>query len=151
MAREFGERIIYPESATGNSGHFYIERSGEIEQWVPPLRIAHHVRGFNARSIGVELDNRGRFPDWFDSRRQDMAEPYPSRQVDALLALLRHLSREFSTLQWIAGHESLDRSRMPASDNPNLQVRRKTDPGPLFPWARVLNEANLDVLPLDSS
>ncbi|MGB5810493.1 MAG: N-acetylmuramoyl-L-alanine amidase, partial [Polyangiales bacterium] len=54
-AREMGEQIRYPQSGTGNSGHFYIDRDGTIEQWVGPLRIAHHVRGFNDRSLGIEL------------------------------------------------------------------------------------------------
>ena len=39
-AREYGERIHYPQSGTGNSGHFYIDRDGRIERWVPEDRIA---------------------------------------------------------------------------------------------------------------
>ena len=34
MAREFGERIQHPESATGNSGHYYIDRDGSISRFV---------------------------------------------------------------------------------------------------------------------
>ena len=41
-------------------------------------------------------------------------------------------------LRWIAGHEELDTEQVPASDDPALQVPRKRDPGPLFPWAEVL-------------
>jgi N-acetylmuramoyl-L-alanine amidase len=73
-AREYGERVHYSETGTGNSGHYYIERNGRVEQWVPRHRIAHHVRGFNERSLGIELDNIGRYPEWFDSRKQVMAE-----------------------------------------------------------------------------
>jgi N-acetylmuramoyl-L-alanine amidase len=55
MARVFGEKIHHPQSETGNSGHFYIDRDGSIEQWVPLERVAHHVRGFNPQSIGTHI------------------------------------------------------------------------------------------------
>jgi len=148
-AREYGERIHYPQSGTGNSGHFYIDRDGSISRWVPENRIAHHVRGYNPRSVGIELVNRGRFPDWLDSRRQAMDEPYPGAQIGALLALLAKLKQELPSLRFIAGHEDLDRERVPASDDPAVQVHRKLDPGPRFPWTRVLSEVPLQrVLPL---
>ncbi len=137
-ARRFGERVLYPASGTGNSGHWYIDREGRVERWVDPARVAHHVRGFNARSIGVELVNSGRWPDWLDSRRQAMEESYPDAQIEALLSLLATLSVDLPALRWIAGHEDLDTGLVPASDDPAVQVRRKLDPGPLFPWARVL-------------
>ena len=144
MARQFGERVVYPETATGNSGHYYIERSGHIEEWVPSYRVAHHVRGYNERSIGIELVNRGRYPDWFDSRTQDMTEPYPPVQVEALIALLRHLTLSVPALKWITGHENLDSGRVAASDDPRKTVFRKKDPGPMFPWPSVLDHVSLD-------
>jgi len=145
-AREFGERIVYPDSATGNSGHYYIERSGRIEEWVPPQRVAHHVRGYNARSIGIELVNLGRFPDWFDSRRQQMTQPYPPAQIEALTSLLRELTESLPALRWIAGHETLDTARVSASDDPQRQVCRKLDPGPMFPWTALLEDIGLRYL-----
>jgi len=145
-AREFGERIVYPDSVTGNSGHYYIERSGRVEEWVPPSRVAHHVRDYNARSVGIELVNLGRYPNWFDSRCQQMTEPYPETQVDSLRRLLRHLMQELPSLRWISGHATLDSGQVAASDNPELQVRRKQDPGPLFPWAVALRGLCLDYL-----
>src|SRR5690625_6904230 len=50
-AREYGERVRYEKSGTGDSGHFYIDRDGTVQMWVAPDRVAHHVRGHNARSI----------------------------------------------------------------------------------------------------
>ncbi len=141
-ARRLGERILYP-SGTGASGHFYIDRDGRIEQWIDPLRVAHHVRGHNERSIGIELVNRGRFPEWFHSRNQRMEEPYPEAQIAALIALLAALKERFPRLHAIAGHQDLDRERIPASDDPSLRVPRKLDPGPLFPWGRVLAASGL--------
>lgn len=141
-ARAFGERVLYP-SGTGNSGHYYIDRDGRILEYVPPERCAHHVRGWNARSLGIELVNRGRWPDWLDSRHQTMDEPYPPAQVEALLALLADLQARLPALAWIAGHEDLDREEVPASDAPALRVRRKRDPGPQFPWPQVLAAVRL--------
>lgn len=142
-ARAWGEEIRYPESGTGNSGHFYIDRDGHTEQWVPLDRVAHHVRGHNPGSVGIELVNRGRFPDWLDSRRQAMREAYPAPQVAALVELLALLQSELPALSRIAGHEDLDRERVPASDDPRHRVYRKRDPGPLFPWPQVLQATPL--------
>jgi N-acetylmuramoyl-L-alanine amidase len=136
MARSYGERILYVESGSGNSGHYYIDRDGRISRFVPNERVAHHTRGFNPRSVGVELVNIGRYPDWLDSRRQVMPEPYTEPQLQALERLLRRLQQEIPSLRRIAGHEDLDTASEPASDDPNLSVRRKRDPGEHFPWAR---------------
>ncbi len=137
-ARAYGETVHYPSSETGNSGHYYVDRDGRLEQWVDCARIAHHVRGFNERSVGIELVNTGRYPDWLDSGQQTMTEPYPQAQIDALIELLNLLRAELPALRTIAGHDTLDTDTVPASDDPTLVVRRKCDPGPLFPWPRVL-------------
>ncbi len=142
-ARQYGERIHYAQTGTGNSGHYYVDRDGAVEEWVPPERIAHHVRGHNEDSVGIELVNRGRYPDWFDSRHQAMNEPYPDAQIGALIQLLVALTQRLPALERIAGHEDLDREEIPASDDARLFVRRKLDPGPLFPWGAVLGAVQL--------
>ncbi len=141
-AREYGERVLYA-SGTGNSGHYYIDRDGSILEYVDPSRIAHHTRGYNPRSIGIELVNTGRYPDWLDSRRQAMDEAYTEAQVESLIALLADLQAQIPSLRLIAGHEDLDLDEVEASDDPSLKVRRKRDPGPQFPWRRVLEAAAL--------
>ncbi len=158
-AREYGERLLYPgthgskdiaksdSGGTGNSGHFYIDRDGSIEQWVALDRIAHHVRGYNERSVGVELVNRGRYPDWLHSAHQQMTENYPAEQIKALLSLIADLRITLPGLRWIAGHAELDRDCVAASDNAAIQVRRKQDPGPCFPWPQVLAECGLPRFP----
>lgn len=145
MAREYGERVLHA-SGTGNSGHYYIDRDGIVLRYVPGTRIAHHVRGHNADSIGIELVNTGRYPDWFDTRCQRMTEPYPAAQIDALLALLAQLRDEFPGLRRIAGHEDLDTDTIPASDDPAQQVRRKLDPGVCFPWDAIVPACGLQRL-----
>jgi N-acetylmuramoyl-L-alanine amidase len=137
-AREFGERVLYEASGTGNSGHYYIDRDGRVLLYVRPDRVAHHVRGHNPRSIGIELVNTGRYPHWRDSKHQAMDEPYPEVQIAALIALLAHLQAQFPSVKFIAGHEDLDREMEQALDAPTVQVPRKRDPGPLFPWERIM-------------
>jgi N-acetylmuramoyl-L-alanine amidase len=143
-ARRFGEKIRYPDSQTGNSGHYYIDRDGAVEQWVDTARVAHHVRAYNQRSLGIELVNSGRYPDWLDSDRQQMTEPYPDEQMRALQSLLDHLQSSYSSLLFITGHEDLDREMLPSSNRPEVMVRRKRDPGPLFPWDQVLTATRLE-------
>ncbi|MBS0193033.1 MAG: N-acetylmuramoyl-L-alanine amidase [Proteobacteria bacterium] len=143
MAREYGERILHPQSRTGNSGHWYIDRDGSIHEFVRPERIAHHVRGYNPRSVGIELVNTGRYPHWLDTRHQAMDEPYAQAQMDALIALLNALRQRLPNLRLIAGHEDLDTEQIPASDDASRTVPRKRDPGPLFPWSRVLQATSL--------
>lgn len=147
MAREYGERIHYEQSRTGNSGHYYIDRDGTVLQFVPDTHIAHHVAGHNANSIGVELVNRGRYPHWLDSRHQTFEEPYDSTQINALLDLLALLRTRYPYLLHIAGHADLDQRVEPASDNPAVLLPRRLDPGPLFPWQQVISASGLQRLP----
>lgn len=148
MARRFGEEILYPGSQTGNSGHFYIDRDGSVHQYVALERVANHTRGYNPRSIGIELVNRGRYPDWLAAGHQAMDEPYTDAQIDALAALLNRLHAELPALRYIAGHEDLDTTEVAATDDANRRVRRKRDPGPRFPWVRVL--AAVDLLRIEA-
>ncbi|EIM04663.1 N-acetylmuramoyl-L-alanine amidase [Rhodanobacter denitrificans] len=145
MARAYGERVLHA-SGTGNSGHYYVDRDGAVYRYVPGTRVANHVRGHNPNSIGIELVNRGRYPHWWDSRHQQMDEPYPDAQIAALSALLAQLRAAFPTLRQIAGHEDLDTDLMPASDDPARQVRRKLDPGVCFPWDVVVPACGLQRL-----
>ena len=142
-ARDFGEQVLY-DSGTGNSGHFYIDRDGSVHQYVKVGRVAHHVRGYNPRAIGIELVNIGRYPAWLAAGSQFMHEAYTDKQILALMDLLRYLQLELPTLKFIAGHEELDATEVPASDDRSVLVRRKLDPGPLFPWDRVLQATPLE-------
>jgi N-acetylmuramoyl-L-alanine amidase len=148
-ARIFGEKIHHPESRTGNSGHFYIDRDGSIEQWVPVDRVAHHVRGFNPKSVGVELVNTGRYPDWFKSDHQQVTEPYPDIQIEALASLLNQLEKELPALESISGHSDLDTDMLPSEDLPDIEIRRKIDPGPHFPWSVIMDGISLNRVKTD--
>lgn len=145
-AREYGERVHYGDG-TGNSGHYYVDRDGDTECWVPVERVAHHCRGQNPGSVGIELVNRGRYPDWLYAGHQQMAEPYPPAQIEALIALLTALAAALP-IEDVAGHEDLDTAEVPAEDDPSVLVRRKRDPGPLFPWTAVLAATGLTRYPI---
>lgn len=141
-AREYAEVIHYAASQTGNSGHYYITREGHIERWVEPGFIAHHVADQNQHTIGIELVNLGRYPNWH-ARDATMRQPYPNTQIKALIGLINGLCGHLPALADICGHEDLDLMWVPASDDPSSQVRRKLDPGPLFPWQTVLDQIEL--------
>src|SRR5690606_13651673 len=98
-------------------------------------------------SVGIELVNRGRWPHWLHAGHQAMDEPYPEAQLEALLALLARLRATLPALDTIAGHEDLDTTRVPASNDACVLVPRKPDPGPLFPWPRVLAACGLRRIP----
>lgn len=139
LAREFGERILYDESQTGNSGHYYIDRDGKVFQYVEDNRTARHVIGFNKDSIGIEIVNSGRYPHWFHAGSQVPEDPYLPEQIDSLKNLLHYLKHRHPRLSRIARHSDLDLQQIPAEDDPSVQIRRKIDPGPLFPWSEILS------------
>jgi N-acetylmuramoyl-L-alanine amidase len=143
MAREFGERVHYAATQTGNSGHYYIDTDGTIHRFVADARVANHTFGYNPRSIGIELSNVGRYPYWGDSKHQAFTTAYTKAQIDALLALLRQLKNDLPNLKYIAGHEDLDRRLEPASDDATIMLPRRQDPGPLFPWKDVVPASGL--------
>lgn len=142
MAREYGERVLY-EAGTGASGHYYIDRDGTVLEYVSPEHVANHTRGYNPRSVGIEIVNIGRYPNWYDSTNQVMTEPYTAEQIAALKKLLLRLKSQCPNLQSIAGHEDLDTATVPASDDPDKTVFRKRDPGPQFPWQEILMAVEL--------
>lgn len=139
MARQYGEKIQHEEHRTGNSGHYYVDRDGTVYRYVPDDRVAHHVIGHNRHSIGIEVVNSGRYPQWFHSKHQNCSESYPLVQVQSVKDLLRDLRLRLPELSDIARHSDLDTTHIPAEDDPVVSIRRKIDPGPLFPWPDVLS------------
>lgn len=137
-ARDYAERIHDREAGTGYCGHYYVDRDGTLYRYVEDDRIAHHVRGKNTRSLGIELVNRGRYPHWYHRDHQVPTEPYPDDQIRSLITLVNTLRATHSSIMVVAGHEDLDRARVPAADDPGKEVARKVDPGPLFPWTDLL-------------
>ena len=99
------------------SAHFLIRRDGKLVQFVPCARRAWHagVSRWKGRvrcndfSIGIELEGTDH-------------SPFEDAQYQVLARLTRALQRRYPVAD-IAGHS-------------DVAPGRKTDPGPLFDWAR---------------
>jgi N-acetylmuramoyl-L-alanine amidase len=139
-ARDIAERS--PEKI---AAHYYIDRDGRIERWVPDDRVAFHASGVNTRSIGIEIVNRGRFPRHFHSAAQHPTEQYSPPQLDSLRALLRYARTRLPRHVTLTRHSDVDQRLVPACDDPGLLVRRRIDPGPQFPWQQLLDWWHRDV------
>jgi N-acetylmuramoyl-L-alanine amidase len=75
-----------------------------------------------------------------------MEQAYTQTQLDNLVRLVHVLKNALPTLCRVSGHEMLDREQLPASDNPEVVVRRKVDPGPKFPWIKFIAATGLEFL-----
>jgi N-acetyl-anhydromuramyl-L-alanine amidase AmpD len=104
--------------------HYIVGRDGTVAASVPEDEVAVHTIGHNDRSIGIELINAG-----------DGVDPYPPEQVAALATLVHAIRVRWSIpLTEVKGHAELDRTTFQCGGQ---SVRRKQDPGPLFPWDRL--------------
>lgn len=100
------------------SSHFYIDRDGEVHQFVSTLDRAWHagVSQFLGRvrcndfSIGIELEG------------SDFV-PYEAKQYDRLVELLSAIDARHHPA-YILGHS-------------DIAPGRKTDPGPYFDWYKL--------------
>ncbi|WP_369602213.1 1,6-anhydro-N-acetylmuramyl-L-alanine amidase AmpD [Hahella sp. SMD15-11] len=103
------------------SAHLFIDRAGEVTQFVPfSLRAWHAgVSSYDGRdncndfSIGIELEGTD-------------TTPYTDRQYKELADVLQHLLSHYPRLNAgrITGHS-------------DVAPGRKTDPGPAFDWQRL--------------
>ncbi len=102
------------------SSHYLVGRNGDLYQLVAEDRRAWHagpgswgtISDVNSASIGIELDNDG-------------SEPFSDAQIDKLLVLLEDLCKR------------LDIPRYQVIAHADMAPTRKSDPGVLFPWARL--------------
>ena len=78
----------------------------------------------NTSSIGIEIVNLGRV-EGPDGPRYT---PYPERQIDAVVALVRDIVKRWG----IPPHRVVGHS--------DIAPGRKQDPGPMFPWKRLADE-----------
>jgi N-acetyl-anhydromuramyl-L-alanine amidase AmpD len=105
--------------------HYVIDKDGNIEAGVPENQIANHAKGNNADSIGIELVNRG-----------DGIDQYTEFQLGMLVAALRSIMKRWGVEKTaILGHTSVDSRYFECGGK---RVKTKQDPGPAFPWDRVL-------------
>ena len=104
--------------------HYMIGRDGALRKSIPENQIGHHVVGHSERSIAIELVNDG-----------DGRDPFPPEQLGVLVKLLRDITtRHQIPRERVVRHSDLDQSVLWC----NRQMRRKVDPGPAFPYDKVL-------------
>ncbi|WP_242482360.1 N-acetylmuramoyl-L-alanine amidase [Thiocystis violacea] len=121
----------YFQDHPGISYHYLIGRDGTTLSGVPEAEVAHHARGHNARSIGIELVNDGNGKDSF-----------PDMQIDALITLLQRLVRIHGlTPEQIKSHSAVDDRSFLCGGR---RYKQKVDPGGEypgskgnFPWQRI--------------
>lgn len=141
-SRLFAEKIRY-ESGTGASGHYYIDRKGDIEQYVPDDRRASHAVGWNDRTLSIELINTGRYPNATHTDFQAWPDGYPKAQIDAMIALVNEFKRRYPSLKYIQGHGDVDQRLIPSFNDTAIEVHRRLDPGSTFPWDDVVKRLGL--------
>ncbi len=69
---------FFNSSSAGVSAHFWVSKSGLIEQYVDTARVAWHGRSLNSRYVGVETEGCGTAPH---------AEPMTDAMFEALVRL----------------------------------------------------------------
>lgn len=97
------------------SAHLHIDRKGNIVQLVPFDKVAWHagksfwkgIEGLNSHSIGIELSATD-------------ASGFTTEQIKTLIEVGKALNETYKGIEYV-GHE-------------DIAPKRKSDPGPLFPW-----------------
>ena len=123
-ARLGGRPELAQAGAVNVAAHFLVERDGRVLRLLPERRIARHVIGLNHLAIGVE--NIG-----------GPAQPLTDAQVEANIALVRHLAA-MHDISHLLGHLEYRRLEGHAYFQERDESYRtvKSDPGPEF-MARV--------------
>ncbi|HTN93409.1 MAG TPA: peptidoglycan recognition family protein [Gallionella sp.] len=105
--------------------HYMIDRDGTVRTSVPEDRFTNHVFKYSGRSIAIELVNDG-----------DGHDPFPKAQIDALVKLLKDITRRRGIVRdGIKRHSDLDHGMLEC----DKKQRRKVDPGAAFPYKAVLD------------
>lgn len=141
-SRLFAEKIRY-ESGTGAAGHYYIDRQGNIEQYVPDDRRSNHASGWNSKTLSIELINTGRWPNATHSDFQHWPQEYPTLQIDAMVDLIKLFKSRYPTIKYVQGHGDVDQRLIPSFNDVNAEVHRRLDPGSTFPWDDVVKRIRL--------
>lgn len=110
------------------SVHYFIDRDGKVHQLVREAEIANHAKGYNTRSIGVELAG---IADEFvkeakKSGATDADLAYTDAQYKALSELITDIKLRHPTVKAIKHSEIYEK------DDKGEYKARKSDPGSKF-------------------
>ncbi len=108
--------------------HYIIDRDGSVVKGIEENLVANHAIGWNQRSIGIELINKG-----------DGNESYPKIQMLSLQVLVRKLMAKypFITVQNIVRHSDIDSRKFECGSK---FVKQKQDPGDAFDYTHFIND-----------
>lgn len=105
--------------------HYVVDRAGHVLASTPEERQANHALDNNAGSIGIELVHDG-----------DGREPFGEAQLAALIKLLAGIvDRHGIAIENVRGHADVDTRTFTCG---GAVHKGRSDPGPNFPWIRVL-------------
>ncbi|CAG7855981.1 hypothetical protein MCAMS1_00310 [biofilm metagenome] len=107
--------------------HYIVDRNGNVAKSIDENRVAWHARDYNPKSIGIELVNNG-----------DGIEPYPERQITALVELVRQIRARHKSISInnVVRHSDIDSRTFNCGGK---KVDHKQDPGPKFPYDSFLS------------
>lgn len=108
------------------SSHFFIDRKGEIWQFVETEKRAWHA----GKSIFMGHERCNDFSIGIEMEGSDFV-PFEPIQYDALQSLLVAIVHRYPTVRFITGHS-------------DIAPGRKTDPGPYFSMRKTLDDAFLN-------
>lgn len=138
---EPSRKQLYAAGKVNVSSHFLVDLDGTIYRLMPETKMARHCIGLNHNAIGIE--NVG------DEAQIKLTDA----QVDANIALVRHLAATYPTITHLLGHyEVMKFTKDPLFVELDPTFRNnKPDPGPRF-LALVragLHDLKLKGLPTD--
>jgi len=119
-----GARSISQFSPLNVGIHYAVDRDGKIYNLLPDSIVARHVIGFNHVALGIENVAK-------DST--DLTD----LQLKSNVALIRFLTKKYSTIQYLIGHEEYNKRGLPhyklfRAVNERYAPHDKADPGPWF-------------------
>ena len=119
-----GRPELQRAGALNVSAHFVVDRDGTIWRLLPEDRVGRHVIGLNHLSIGIE--NVGGIDGY----------PLTPAQVDANVALVRHLTASWPAITHLIGHHEYRAFEHAGHDyfqeHDTRRRTRKIDPGDDF-------------------
>ncbi len=134
---------IFQSPASQVSAHFVIAPDGRIIQMVDTSRRAWHATYYNTRSVGIEMVGYANYPDTWNNNN-----------LSALMDLLAWIVTAYDIPLVHPGGNAFDFPNDTYNltglvEHAQVQPWNKSDPGPFFPWAQVLDgtQQRIDVAP----
>jgi N-acetyl-anhydromuramyl-L-alanine amidase AmpD len=140
-------RKIFVEYEVGS--HYLIDRTGEIYFLLPENRVARHsgkgnLRGFteykdhlNDYSIGIELMAIGTEAEMESMMTPEEYKKIPPEHIGYTDAQYQSLNRLLDDI--LARNKKIKRDRNHIIGHDEYAPERKTDPGSLFDWSKIIN------------